>query len=76
MDVGELRDFALVTGDAAWIARHTGTVDSEGRVHVRVPASTVTEGEAGGERVLMHVFADRPRDHAAGPVTCPARWVS
>lgn len=72
----DLREFALRTTDAAWIKRHNGRDDGDGRIFVMVPAAKVEEIKFAGKPWLRHKFADCPRDFPNALVMCPAKWVS
>jgi hypothetical protein len=71
----DLVDFALRTGDIAWIKRHNGRTDDAGRVIVGVPAGEIDAIELGGTGMLRHVFADCPSDAPNGAILCPAAYV-
>jgi hypothetical protein len=71
----DLREFALRTTDAAWIARNNGVTDENGRVTVQVPASQIAAVKFAGNDWLRHKFADCPRDIPNALVMCPAKWV-
>jgi hypothetical protein len=68
--------FALRTTDAAWIERHNGSADEDGRVFVTLPAAEVEEVRFAGKDWLRHKFADCPRDFPNALVMCPAKWVA
>lgn len=70
-----LADFALRTHDAAWIRRHNGRDDGDGRITVRVPASEIEAVTVCGRPMLRHRFADCPKDFPSPVVLCPAQWV-
>ena len=67
--------FALITRDAAWIKRHNGRADADGRVFVTLPADEVEKITFAGKDWLRHKFADRPKDIPNALVMCPAGWV-
>jgi len=67
--------FKLITRDAAWIKRHNGQIDDQGRVTVMIPASQIAAVKFAGKDWLKHHFADRPRDIPNALVMCPAKWV-
>jgi hypothetical protein len=71
----DLVQFALRTGDAAWIKRHDGHTGTDGRVFVQVPASEIAAVKFAGKDWLRHEFADRPKDFPNALVMCPAQWV-
>lgn len=66
--------FVLRTSDAAWIKRHNGTVDSDGKVTVEVPA--VDHVKFAGHDWIRHTFTDVPRDAQNGSIMCPVAWVA
>lgn len=72
----KLTPFTLRTSDSTWIKRNKGTVDSDGRVTVLVPADQVEALKFAGADMLRHQFADCPRDMANAHVMCPAVWVA
>jgi hypothetical protein len=72
----DLRQFALRTKDAAWIRRHNGRTDNDGRVFVSLPAAAVEEITFAGKPWLRHKFADCPKDFPNSLVMCPAKWVA
>jgi hypothetical protein len=67
--------FKLITRDAAWIKRHKGQADDQGRVTVMLPASEIAAVKFAGKNWLKHHFADCPRDIPNALVMCPAQWV-
>lgn len=69
-------EFALRTRDAAWIRRHNGHTDDDGRVHVTLPAAKVEKIKFAGKDWLRHKFADCPADFPNSLVMCPAQWVA
>jgi hypothetical protein len=67
--------FALITRDEAWIKRHDGQADANGRVTVMIPAGQIAAVKFAGKDWLRHNFADRPKDIPNALVMCPAGWV-
>jgi hypothetical protein len=68
--------FALRTTDAAWIKRHNGQVDADGRVTVMLPAEQVEKIKFAGKDWLRHKFADCPKGFPNALVMCPVKWVT
>lgn len=67
--------FILITSDAAWIKRHNGVTDPDGRVTVMLPADQVETITFAKNLWLRHKFADCPKDFEYSLVMCPLKWV-